>query len=40
DGVTSIFELEVGTDDVDRWYAEREDKALINYGVAIGHIQA
>jgi N-acyl-D-aspartate/D-glutamate deacylase len=38
DGVTSSFELEVGTADVDRWYAERAGKALINYGVSIGHI--
>jgi hypothetical protein len=39
DGVTSVFELEVGTNDVDRWYAERENKTLVNYGVGIGHIQ-
>ena len=39
DGVTSVFELEVGTNDIDRWYAERENKTLVNYGVAIGHIQ-
>ncbi|CAF4119877.1 unnamed protein product [Rotaria sordida] len=39
DGVTSIFELEIGTNDIDQWYAERENKTLINYGVAIGHVQ-
>ena len=39
DGVTSVFELEVGTNDVDQWYKERENKTVINYGVAIGHIQ-
>ncbi|CAF1390640.1 unnamed protein product [Rotaria sordida] len=39
DGVTSIFELEIGTNDVDQWYAERESKTLINYGVSIGHVQ-
>jgi N-acyl-D-aspartate/D-glutamate deacylase len=39
DGVTSTFELEVGTADVARWYAEREGKSLINHGVSIGHIQ-
>ena len=39
DGVTSVFELEVGTNDIDRWYAERENKTSVNYGVAIGHIQ-
>src|SRR5262245_9698178 len=38
DGVTSAFELEVGTDDIDRWYSVREGKALLNYGVSIGHI--
>jgi N-acyl-D-aspartate/D-glutamate deacylase len=38
DGVTTSLELEVGTDDVDRWYAERQGKALINFGVSIGHI--
>ncbi|HEX7899550.1 MAG TPA: amidohydrolase family protein [Planctomycetota bacterium] len=37
DGVTSALELEIGTDDVDRWYAEREGKALIHHGVSIGH---
>ena len=40
DGVTTSLELEVGTDDVDRWYGEREGKALINFGVSIGHIPA
>jgi N-acyl-D-aspartate/D-glutamate deacylase len=38
DGVTSSFELEVGTADIDRWYAEREGKTLVNYGVSVGHI--
>jgi N-acyl-D-aspartate/D-glutamate deacylase len=38
DGVTTSLELEVGTDDVDGWYAARESKSLINYGVSIGHI--
>ena len=38
DGVTTSLELEVGTDDVDRWYADRQGKALINFGVSIGHI--
>jgi N-acyl-D-aspartate/D-glutamate deacylase len=36
DGVTTSLELEMGTDDVDSWYAEREGKALINYGVSVG----
>jgi N-acyl-D-aspartate/D-glutamate deacylase len=38
DGVTTSLELEVGTDDVDKWYAEREGKAPINFGVSVGHI--
>jgi N-acyl-D-aspartate/D-glutamate deacylase len=38
DGVTTSLELEGGTDDVAKWYSEREGKALINYGVSIGHI--
>jgi N-acyl-D-aspartate/D-glutamate deacylase len=38
DGVTTSLELEVGTADVDAWYAQREGQALINYGVSVGHI--
>src|SRR5271170_8248597 len=38
DGVTTSLELERGTADVDGWYAQREGKALINYGVSIGHM--
>jgi N-acyl-D-aspartate/D-glutamate deacylase len=38
DGVTTAFELEVGTGDVARWYAEREGGQRANYGVSIGHI--
>jgi len=40
DGVTSAFELEVGTGDVAAWYAERESAGgqIVNYGVSIGHI--
>jgi N-acyl-D-aspartate/D-glutamate deacylase len=38
DGVTTSLELELGTDDVDRWYAAREGKSLINFGVSAGHI--
>src|SRR6266568_7737322 len=39
DGVTTSLELEGGTDDVDKWYANREGNSLINYGVSIGHLQ-
>jgi N-acyl-D-aspartate/D-glutamate deacylase len=38
DGVTTSLELEAGTADVAGWYAAREGKSLINYGVSIGHI--
>jgi N-acyl-D-aspartate/D-glutamate deacylase len=40
DGVTTALELEVGTYPVGPWYAAREGKALVNYGVAVGHIGA
>ena len=38
DGVTTSLELEAGTNHVAEWYAKREGKALINFGVSIGHI--
>jgi N-acyl-D-aspartate/D-glutamate deacylase len=38
DGVTAALELEVGTADVDRWYAERTGKSPIHFGVSVGHI--
>lgn len=38
DGVTTSLELEVGTADVGGWYAQREGKSVINFGVSIGHI--
>ncbi|HLF95182.1 MAG TPA: amidohydrolase family protein [Planctomycetota bacterium] len=38
DGVTTALELEVGTAEVDAWYAEREGKSAVNFGVSIGHI--
>jgi N-acyl-D-aspartate/D-glutamate deacylase len=40
DGVTSAFELEVGTGDVAAWYAAREGGQRVNHGVSIGHIPA
>jgi N-acyl-D-aspartate/D-glutamate deacylase len=40
DGVTSAFELEVGTADVDAWYASRAAGQLVNHGVSVGHIPA
>ncbi len=38
DGTTTALELEEGTGDVDRWYAERAGRSLINHGVSIGHV--
>jgi hypothetical protein len=40
DGVTSAFELEIGTPDVDRWYRLMGPARLVNFGVAAGHIGA
>jgi N-acyl-D-aspartate/D-glutamate deacylase len=40
DGVTTALELEAGTADVPAFYAEREGKALINFGAAASHIKA
>ncbi len=40
DGVTTALELEVGTGDIDAWYAQRAGKSLINYGVSVGHLAA
>ncbi len=40
DGVTSAFELEAGTADVNAWYAAREGGQIVNYGVSVGHIPA
>ncbi len=40
DGVTSALEIEVGTGDIAKWYAEREKGQIVNYGASIGHIKA
>ncbi len=40
DGVTTALEMEVGVNPVAAWYAEREGKALINFGATSGHIPA
>ncbi|CAN5919230.1 amidohydrolase family protein [soil metagenome] len=39
DGVTSSFELELGTADVAEWYGARAAGQRINYGVSVGHIK-
>jgi N-acyl-D-aspartate/D-glutamate deacylase len=38
DGVTTALELEIGSGDIDRFYAEREGTALVNFGASIGHV--
>ena len=40
DGITSAFELEIGTADVDGWYRMVGPARLINFGVGAGHIGA
>jgi dihydroorotase len=40
DGVTTALELEVGVSPLGAWYAEREGKALVNFGASAGHIPA
>jgi N-acyl-D-aspartate/D-glutamate deacylase len=40
DGVTTALELEFGVWPVKAWYAQREDRSLINYGATSGHIPA
>src|SRR5437588_10946874 len=40
DGVTTALELEIGTYPVAPWYAERDGRSLINYGVSVGHVGA
>src|ERR1051325_1078330 len=40
DGVTTALELEIGTYPVAPWYAAREGRSLINYGVSVGHVGA
>ena len=40
DGVTSALEIEVGTGDIAKWYAERETGQIVNYGASVGHIRA
>jgi dihydroorotase len=37
DGVTTALELELGTYPVAPWYAKRQGKSLINYGVSASH---
>ena len=40
DGITTMLDTERGTVDVDRWYADRQGKTLVNYGISVGHSPA
>ena len=37
DGVTTPLDLELGTINIDAWYARREGKWPVNYGAAVSH---
>ena len=39
DGVTTVFDIREGTAEVARWYADREGKVRINYGVGVGYLR-
>ena len=39
DGVTSALELEVGTEDIPGFYAERAGTARVNFGASVGHLR-
>jgi N-acyl-D-aspartate/D-glutamate deacylase len=38
DGVTTALELEIGSADVDAFYAARAGKTLIHHGTSVGHV--
>lgn len=38
DGCTTALELEIGVSPVNPWYAQREGKALVNFGASVGYI--
>jgi N-acyl-D-aspartate/D-glutamate deacylase len=40
DGITTMLDTERGTVDVDQWYADRNGKTLVNYGISAGHSPA
>ncbi len=40
DGVCTALDLEEGAFPVGEWYASRAGKAIINYGISVGHIPA
>ena len=37
DGITTALELEIGVEDIDAWYRDRQGKAVVNFGASISH---
>jgi N-acyl-D-aspartate/D-glutamate deacylase len=37
DGITTSLELEIGVENIDAWYKEREGGQIVNYGASISH---
>ena len=37
DGITTALELEIGVEDIEAWYEDRQGKAPVNYGASISH---
>ena len=37
DGITTALELEIGVADIESWYRDRANRALVNYGASISH---
>ena len=37
DGITTALELEIGVEDIEAWYQDRQGKAPLNYGASISH---
>ena len=37
DGITTALELEIGVEDIEAWYQDRQGKAQLNYGASISH---
>lgn len=37
DGITTSLELEIGVENIEGWYEDRQGRALVNYGASISH---
>lgn len=37
DGITTALELEIGVEDIEAWYQDRQGRAVVNYGASISH---